>query len=132
MALHGRVRFSIQNRRSKEPMNKIIHGLIAVLFAFACCCLWGMLTLISHVLPRVSDDPPAFTELCVGLRPLLIVLPVLAAAYSLYVSIQKAKIRRSWVPFCTATAGSLVTITLPTLIAVGLPVIQFIELTGKK
>jgi hypothetical protein len=113
-------------------MNKTIHGLIAAAFAFACWCLWGMLTLASKLMLRVSDHPPAFTELCVGLRPLFVVLPVLAAAYCLYVWIRKTDPRRSWVPFFAATMGSLVVVMLPTLIAVWLPVIQFIGLAGAK
>ena len=113
-------------------MNKAIHGLIAASFAFACWCLWGMLTLTSRVMLRVSDHPPAFTQLCVGLRPLFAVLPVVAAVYCLYVWIRKADLRRSWVAFFAATMGSLVLVMLPTLIAVWLPVIQFIDLTGKK
>ena len=113
-------------------MNKIIHGLIAVFFAFACWCLWGMLTLTASVMLRVSDHPPAFTQLCVGLRPLFVALPILAAGYCLYVWIRKTDIRCSWVPFFAATIGSLVLVMLPTMIAVWLPVIQFIELAGKK
>ena len=113
-------------------MNKIIHGLIAAGFAFACWCLWAMLKLTSHVMLRVSDHPPAFTQLCVELKPLLVVLPVLAAAYCLYVWIRKTDHRPSWVPFFAATMGSLVLVMLPTMIAVWLPMIQFIELTGKK
>ena len=122
----------MQNRQTTKPMNKTIHGFIAALFAFACSCLWGMLTLISHVMIRVSDHPPAFTQFWVGLRPLFVVLPVVATAYCVYVWIRKTDSRRSWVPFFAATMGSLVLIMLPTMIAVWLPVIQFIELTGRK
>ena len=113
-------------------MNKAIHGIIAASFAFACCCLWSMLNLTLHVMLRVSDHPPAFTQLCVGLRPLFVVLPVVAAAYCVYVWIRKADLRRSWVPFFAATMGSLVLVMLPTLLAVWLPVIQFIGMTGQK
>ena len=113
-------------------MNKIIHGFIMAFFAFACACLWGMLNLTSVAMFRVSDQPPAFTLFCVGLRPLFVVLPIVAAAYCLYVWIRKADIGRSWVPFFAATTGSLVVVMLPTMIAIWLPIIQFIELTGKK
>jgi hypothetical protein len=113
-------------------MNKVIHDLITTFFAVACWCLWGMLTLISNVMLRVSDQPPAFTRFCVGLRPLFVVLPIVAAVYCLYVWIRKQDIRRSWVGFFAATMSSLVLVMLPTMIAVWLPVFQFIELTGKK
>jgi hypothetical protein len=113
-------------------MNKTIHGLITACFAFACWCLWGMLTLISRITLRVPDYPPGFTELWLRLRPLFVVLPVVAAAYCVYVWIRKTDSRRSWVPFFAAAVGSLVLVMLPTMIAIWLPVIQFIELTGKK
>jgi hypothetical protein len=112
-------------------MNKTIHGLIVAFFALACWCLWGMLTLISHVTPRISDQPPAFTQFCFELRPLLVVLPVLAATYCLYVWIRKADARRSWVPFFAVTMAGLVLVMLPTMLASWLPVIQFIAITGK-
>ena len=112
-------------------MYKVIHGLITALFAFACFCLWGMLGLTSHVVLRVSDHPPAFTQLWVSLRPLFVVLPALAAAYCVYVWIRKSDSGRSWVPYFAAIMGSLVSVMLPTMIAVWLPVMQFIELTRK-
>lgn len=113
-------------------MNKFIHGLIAAFFGFACLCLWGMLNLTSVVMFRVSENPPAFTRFCIGLKPLFVVLPIIAVAYCFYVWIRKADLRRSWVSFFAATMGSLVLILMPTLIAVWLPVIQFIELTARK
>ena len=113
-------------------MNKLIHGLIAVSFAFACLCLWGMLTLTSHVPPRVAGQVPAFTQFCIGLRPLFVVLPVVAAAYCLYVWIRKTDHRHSWVPFFATTMGCLMVVMLPTIIAVWLPVIQYIGVIGTK
>jgi hypothetical protein len=113
-------------------MNKLIHGLIAAFFAFACLCLWGMLNLTSHVMFRVSDNPPAFTQFCIGLKPLYVVLPIVAVAYCFYVWIRKADTRRSWVSFFAATMGSLVVVMLPTLLAIWLPVIQFMDIATKK
>lgn len=113
-------------------MNKFIHGVIMAFFGFACLCLWGMLNLTSVVMFRVSENPPAFTRLWVGLKPLFVVLPILALAYCLVVWIRQADVRRTWVSFFAATMGSLVLILMPTLIAVWLPVIQFIELAARK
>lgn len=115
-----------------KAMNKIMHGLIAVGFAFACWCLWGMLSLTSNLMLRVSDHPPAFTQLCVGLKPLFVVLPVAAASYCLYVWIRKTENPNPWVSFLATTTGILVLAALPTIIAIWLPVIQFIDLAGKK
>ena len=113
-------------------MNKVIHGLIAACFAFACMCLWGMLTLTSHAMLHASIQPPAFTLFLIGLRPLFVVLPVLATAYCLYVLIRKADPRRTWMPYFATIAGSLLFVMLPTLLAVWLPVIQLIGMTVKK
>jgi hypothetical protein len=117
---------------SKTLMNKLIHGLIAAFFAFACLCLWAMLNLTEHIMFRVTENPPGFTQFCIGLKPLFVVLPILAVAYCIYVWIRKADTRRSWISFFAATMGSLVVVMLPTLLAVLLPVIQFMELTVKK
>lgn len=113
-------------------MNKLIHGLIAVSFAFACLCLWGMLTLTSNTMLRMQAQPPAFTQFCIGLRPLFVVLPIMVAAYCLYVWIRKTDLlQRPWMPFFAATMGCLVVVTLPTMMAAWLPVIQFIGVIGK-
>lgn len=109
-------------------MNKTIHGLIALCFAFACLCLWGMLTLSSQVILRSSTTAPAFTRFCIGLRPTFVVLPILAAAYCLYVWMRKTGPSRSWVPYFAATTGLLVITMLPTLIAVWLPFIHFMAM----
>ena len=111
-------------------MNKIIHGVIAGFFAFACWCLWGMLTLISQVMGRVSEHPPGFTQIIVGLRPLFVILPIVAATYCFFVWVRKPDSRHPWVPFFAGAMGILMLVTLPTMIAVWLPVIQFIELTA--
>ncbi len=113
-------------------MNKVIHGLIAAFFGTACWFLWGMLTLVSNVMLRVSDHPPMFTQLCVSLRPLLVLLPALAAAYCLFVWLRRSDKSVSWLGFFASTMMALVLIMLPTMIAIWLPVVQFIELTGKK
>ena len=108
-------------------MNRLIHGLIAVFFGVACWFLWGVLTLTSNVMLRISDHPPAFTQLCVSLRPVLVVLPALAAGYCLLVWIRKAEVVNSWFGFLASTMMALVLVLIPTMIAIWLPVIQFIE-----
>jgi len=75
---------------------------------------------------------PAFTQLCIRFRPLLVVLPILAAAYCIYVWVRKTDERRSWVGFFAATMCALVLVTLPTMVAAYLPLIESLSrLAGK-
>lgn len=110
-------------------MNKLIHGLIAAFFGIACWLLWAMLTVVSKLILRVSDQPPLFTQLIVDLKPLLILLPVLVVGYCLFVWIRRVEKSPSWVGFFAGAMMALVLIMLPTMIAVWLPVIQFVDQT---
>jgi hypothetical protein len=103
-------------------MNKIAHALILAVFAIACWFLWGILTLAPHI--AHGQALPAFTALCVTLRPLTIALPILAAAYCLWIWFRKADRLSSWVVFFATTMSILVLVTLPTLIAALLPLIK--------
>ncbi len=103
-------------------MNKAIHGLIVVVFAISCLCLWGMLSIVGHLTARMSL--PGFTQFCVGLKPLLYVLPILAAGYCGYVWCSKEGARRSWVGFFAGTMSALVLVTMPTILATWLPLID--------
>ena len=112
-------------------MNKPIHGLITASFGVSCWFLWGMLRLTEGYMHRVSDYPPQFTQLCVSLRPTFVVLPILALAYCIYVWCRKADPRRNWVGFFAAITATLMLILLPTLIAVWLPMVKFMEMTSR-
>ena len=104
-------------------MNKVIHGLVTAVFGIGCLFLWGLLTLISQV---AREHPvPAFSRLCVDLRPVLIVMPIVAAAYCVYVWIRKPDGKRPWVNFFAATMGVLVLAMLPTLTATYLPLFDW-------
>jgi hypothetical protein len=100
---------------NRNPLNLIIHGLILAFFSIGCWFLWGLLQL------------PAFTVLVVGFMPYLIAPPVLAAAYCAYVWFWKSGGRSSWIGFFATTMAVLVLLTLPTLIAVLLPMIAFMN-----
>jgi hypothetical protein len=112
-------------------MNKTIHGLIAAFFGIACCFLWGILSLASMLMVRASDHAPAFTQLCVGWKPLLVVLPLVGVIYCVYVWIRKNDGRCTWQGFFAGTMATLMLVMLPTLIACWLPVVQFIELSKR-
>lgn len=107
-------------------MNKLIHAGILAVFGIACWIVWGMLTLTSHV--RTDGTPlPAFTRLCIGLRPVAVALPIIAAAYCVYVWVRKPGPSRSWIGFFAATMCALVLVTLPTFVAAYLPLVASLD-----
>ena len=103
-------------------MNKVINAVILVVFGIACWCVWGMLVLAGHV--GAGGQLPAFTRLCIALRPVVVVLPIAAAAYCIFVWIRKADGRRSWVGFFATTVCALILVGLPTFVAAYLPLID--------
>jgi len=109
-------------------MNKLAHILVLAVFGIACWSLWGVLTLASmagHALAAHGQTLPGFTTFCIGLRPVLIVLPILGAAYCLWVWFRGASRLPSWVVFFATTTGVLVLVTLPTLVAAYLPLVDY-------
>lgn len=113
---------------NRNPLNLIIHGLILAFFSLGCFFLWGLLRM-----PQMMVGPmrrmvlPAFTQFVVGWESYLALPPLLAAVYCGYVGMRKAKGKSSWVGFFATTMAVLVLLTLPTLIAVLLPVISFMN-----
>jgi hypothetical protein len=111
-------------------MNKFAHTLILVVFGIACWFVWGILTLASHT--GHGGQLPDFTRFCIGLRPGLMVLPILAAVYCLWIWFRRADKLPSWVNFFAASTGVLVLVTLPTLIAAYLPLIAAVNDMARK
>jgi hypothetical protein len=111
-------------------MNKLAHTLVLAVFGIACWFTWGILTLASRA--GHGEALPAFTMFCVGLRPVLVVLPILAAAYYLWILFRKAERLPSWVTFFATTMSVLVLVTLPTLIAAYLPLVSSINHLASK
>jgi hypothetical protein len=106
-------------------MKKLAHILVLAVFGAACFFLWGILHLAAAV--GHGQALPAFTVFCVGVRPVLIILPMLAAAYCLWILSRKAERLPSWVTFFATTMSVLVLVTLPTLIAAYLPLVSSIN-----
>lgn len=118
---------------NRNPWNMIIHGVVLVFFSIGCWFLWGLL----HLPPMMSVSMhggglPAFTRLIVSCGSFLAVPPLLAAMYCAYVWLRKANLKSSWIGFFATTMAVLVLLTLPTLMAVLLPVISFMNLHGAK
>jgi hypothetical protein len=84
------------------------------------------------VIKRANPSLPGFTELCISLRPVVIALPILAAAYCVWVWFRKAGRVPSWVGFFAATMGMLVLVALPAMVAAYLPLLSALnQLPGK-
>lgn len=114
-------------------MNKVIHGLIAAVFGIACWFLWAWLTMSATFMHRVlGDQIPAFTILCVNLKPLLVILPVLAAVYCLSVWIRRDPNRATWQGFFASTMAVFVLLLMPCMLAIWLPVLSIIAKIGTK
>ena len=88
-------------------MKKITSALVLAVFGFNCWFAWAMLTLLLDV-RNAGRGLPYFTNLCISLRPLLVVLPIVAAAYGLWLWFHKAEHG----PAC----GSFIVITMTVLI----------------
>jgi hypothetical protein len=116
---------------NKYVMKKFIHGIILAVFGFGCLFVWGILSLAPAV-RRADPMLPAFTVFCISLRPVLIALPALAAAYCVWVWFRKADRVPSWVGFFAAAMGVLVVVTLPAMVAAYLPLLLAVNnLAGK-
>ena len=114
-------------------MKKFIHTLVLAVFAFGCWLTWVILKLAPvAVIKRANPSLPGFTELCISLRPVVIALPILAAAYCVWVWFRKAGRVPSWVGFFAATMRMLVVVALPAMVAAYLPLLSALnQLPGK-
>ena len=112
-----------------NPRNLVIHALILIFFSIVCWFLWGILHLPEMMGAALQGAQlPAFTRLVTGCRSFLGVPPLLALVYCVYVRLRKSQAKSSWMGFFAGTTAVLILITLPTIIAVLLPVIEFMNL----
>src|ERR1039457_3307753 len=113
---------------NRNPLNKILHGLILIFFSFGCWFVWAMLhfpQMMAHALHGKSL--PLFTLLVVKFEPFLAVLPLLAAAYCVFVWTRKYRGRNSWMGFFATTIAVLFILTLLALVAILLPIMTFMS-----
>ena len=107
-------------------MNKVMHGVVLVLFGGACCFVAFILRL-SPIL-AASRQLPGFTRLCIGLLPVLLIgAAVLAAGYCLWVWTRKTAPHTSWVGFLAVTQGVLILVMLLTILAISLPLVNALD-----
>ena len=120
---------------NRNPMNKIIHGLVLVFFSIGCWFLWSLLTVCERALRHLVEGHggfPLFTQLCLQLRPALYVLPLLALAWCVFVWFRKIDVRGSWMGFFAASASVIILVTFPTMIAIYLPLVKVLQQMGSK
>ena len=121
-------------------MNKIMHAVVLLVFGGACWFVSLILKLPMMVLPataRLRSNPlepaaalPAFTRLCMGAGPILLsVFALMALGYCVYVWMRKAERSASWTGFLATTMSALVVVLLPTLVAIYIPVVDFLNRT---
>jgi hypothetical protein len=118
-------------------MNKMLHAVVLVVFAGACWFLSLILKLPLMVQPATARLPsvgpghavlPAFTRLCMGAGPVLLgVFALLALGYCIYVWVRKAERPPPWVGFLATTMSALVLVLLPTVVAIYIPLVDFLN-----
>ena len=114
---------------NRNPRNLVIHALILIFFSTVCWFLWAILHVPEMMGPAMSGGPnfPAFTRLLAGCKSYLAVPPLLALVYCLYAWLRKSHATNSWMGFFASTTAVVILITLPTIIAVLLPMIDFMN-----
>ena len=107
-------------------MNKLAHGIVLAFFATTCWFFWAVLQMPSMVsLKGQALQLPAFTKFCIALGTwMAVVLPIVAAAYCLWVWIRKGENRSSWVAFLATATAALLFVTLPSIVAIYLPLVN--------
>jgi hypothetical protein len=100
-------------------LNKFLHGIILAVFAAGCSLVWLLMKLPLLLGPK--HPLPGFTQLSVALRPVMVVLPLVAAVYCLWVWLRKSDKLPSWIGFFAVAMGVLVLMTLPAVVAAYLP-----------
>jgi hypothetical protein len=119
-------------------MNKWMHAVVLAVFGGACWFLGLLiLKLPLMVLPataRLRSVPPeqvtlpAFTRLCMDAGPILLAaLTFLALVYCVYVWTRKGERAASWTGFLATTMSALVLVLLPSMVAIYLPLVDFIN-----
>ena len=95
-------------------MTKLTNVLVLGVFAGSCLLARTMLTLMLEV-RNAGRVVPYFTNLCISLRPVLIILPIAAAVYCLWLWLRKAESASRGTAFVVATMTLLILFVLPAI-----------------
>jgi hypothetical protein len=123
-------------RLAHKFKNPALHFLIILYFTFGCWLLWGCLKVsqmtgpaaarVSKLTGTVYLGAPAFTRLFWTLMPYWFVPPMVAAIYCGIVWTRKNR-NASWFAFFSVTTAILFILLIPVLIAMELPIIDFLN-----
>ena len=118
-------------------MNKTLHAVVFIVFTGACWFLSLTLKLplmVQAMLAKLPSVPPeqsglpAFTRLCMTAGPfLLAAFVILALCYCIYVWVRKAERPAPWTGFLATTMSALVLVLLPTVVAIYIPLVDFLN-----
>ena len=95
-------------------MRKLAGLLVLGVFAGSCLLARAMLTLMLEV-RNAGRGLPYFTNLCISLRPVLIILPVAAAICCLWLWLRKGENASRGTAFVMATMTLLILFVLPAI-----------------
>ena len=93
--------------------------MVLIVFGLACGLDWLLMKLPLLLGPR--HPLPGLTQACISLRPVMVVLPITAAVYCVWIWLRQADKTPSWTGFFAVVCGLLVLVTLPAVIAAYLP-----------
>ncbi len=100
----------------KARMRKLTSALVLIVFGVNCLLAWGMLTLLLQVRDDAHRVLPWFTNVCIALRPVLVVLPVAAMAYCVWLWLRKPESVSLSVGFVVGTMVVLTVFVLPAIV----------------
>jgi hypothetical protein len=116
---------------NRSPRNAIIHGVILVFFSVGCFFLWTLIQVPRMLIGAGTSERltrlPGFTQLLMDWSPYLAVPPSLALVYCLFALSNKFNVKTSWMGFFAATAGVILLLTLPIIMALLLPFISWMD-----
>ena len=95
-------------------MGKVNQGLILAVFAACCWLAWFMLTLLLEV-RDAGRVLPMFTNLCIALRPALILLPLVLAAFSVRLWFRRQQDVRASMALLMGTMVLLILFVIPAM-----------------
>jgi len=108
-------------------MKKLANVLVFGAFAGSCLLAWAMLALMLEV-RNAGRVLPYFTSLCIGLRPVFILLPIAAAAYGRWLWFRRSEDSSRWLSFVVATMTLMILLVLPTIASSYLVMIDQVRL----
>jgi len=95
-------------------MKKLTSALVLAVFAFNCWFAWAMLTLLLDV-RNAGRVLPYFTNLCISFRPLLVLLPIEAVVYGLWLSFRRPENVPAWAGYIAITMAGLILFVFPAM-----------------